>query len=218
MSVDSLTKSINNLSINNHLIHNINSKLTDSYKQDIINKIYTIEKIFKNKDGSGLNSGIFTEMIFSECFKTIFGNDFEIYNKSENDFKLFTHPLSFKKIKGKSTIALDWSKNKKTSEKEYFCSNILILNTETQQWWKKGPLKKNKSNINYTRELPIGLYLIEKEFCKENIKFTSNNKTNTQIIEPFLYEMLYNSLDKNLFIKFPEKTKILNFNIIKAFF
>jgi hypothetical protein len=125
--------------------------------------------------------------------------------------------LSQKKITGNSSIALNWSKNKTIkSPEELFINNILLINLKTEKWWEKKPLKTH-GNLNYTNTIKSGIYLLDKDFCKKTVNLVSNNKTDTMIKNVFLYGLLQNSLEKDLFIEFPAPSKILDFNILNAF-
>lgn len=130
---------------------------------------------------------------------------YEKYHINENDCKIFGNNFSIKKISGKSIIALDWSKNKNNFQKEYFTSNIILFNIKTQSWY------ANKQII------PSGIYFIDKYYCKENVKLTKNNKTNSLIKSDHLYLMLIDCILKNNFITFPEVSDICQINILKLF-
>jgi hypothetical protein len=129
-------------------------------------------------------------------------------------------PLSLKTIKTcKSTVALDWSKNDSSSTliKEHFNTHIMVLNLKSGYWWKKQPKKVPFEKISYDKEIPAGIYLIDKQFCKKYIELSSNNKTNTLIESTYLYIMLQRSLNQKLFVSIPEPTKQYTFNILNAF-
>ena len=49
------------------------------------------------------------------------------YHNVESDMKICDMPLSLKKINGKSTIALDWSKNETKTKREHFSCNIILI-------------------------------------------------------------------------------------------
>lgn len=116
-------------------------------------------------------------------------------------------PFSFKKITGKTCISLDWSKNKDNFTKKYFTNDIIILNLKSGKWWK---------NTNNTF-IDAGLYFIDKNYCLENIKLSSNNKTNSLINAKCVYNMLLDCIKKNKFIKIPASNKTYEFNILNAF-
>ena len=111
--------------------------------------------------------------------------------------------LSLKKIQGKSTIALDWSKNPEASSRTRFTNHIMIINLKTEQWWKNGP-KEPVNTIDYTLNIVKGIYFVDKEFCRQNIKLSSNNKTHTLVETQYLYTMLYRSIQQGWFIELPE--------------
>ena len=125
--------------------------------------------------------------------------------------------LSLKKINGNSAIALDWSKNKNNNVKEYFKYHLLIINLKTEQWWKNIPRNKTDDNIKYNDIIKAGIYIINKDYCKNNIKLLSNNKTNSLIDKQSLYRMIKNSINDNLYIEIPTSNKIIQFNILNAF-
>jgi hypothetical protein len=125
------------------------------------------------------------------------------HRQDENDFILANIPLSFKKISGKSSIALDWSKNKNKNEKTYFNSHILILNLVSSKW--------NDQNIK------AGFYIIDRKFCKLKIHLSANNKTNSLITYKELHKMLSRSINQNLFIPGPYTHSDLEFNLLNCF-
>lgn len=176
--------------------------LSDLNLQNLINDFYSLNKYCSNKDGAGLSSGSLIEYYFGDTIKKIPG--FEVHNVGESDLKILGTCLSLKKINGKSTIALDWSKNIKNSTKTYFNNDIMIINLKEQIWWKKSPIKPLFNDVVYSTSVPAGIYLIDKEFCKRSVKLSSNNKTNTLIESEYLYLMLLSSINNNLFIEFPK--------------
>ena len=104
---------------------------------------------------------------------------------------------------GKSTIALDWSKNPGPSDRKRFTSDVMIINLKSEQWWKRGP-KDEVTNIDYTKNMLKGIYIVDKEFCRQNIKISTNNKSNTLITQKYLYMMLNRSIENNCFIQLPD--------------
>ena len=167
-------------------------------------------------DGCGLTSGCIVDMLINEFLEKYIPK-FKECHVGEADCKINNIKFSFKKINGKSTIALDWSKNPENSKKRtYFTCDILILNIKSQKWWKKGLLKSIDNNLVFTEEIPSGFYFIDKK-CKEWVKLSSNNKTNSLIKNQYLYKMLKLSLNSNLFIKLPEPKEIMKWTIIKGF-
>ena len=158
-------------------------------------------------DGCGLLGGSLIDMLLCELFHSKLSL-YEEFHEGESDMKLCDVPLSQKKINGKSTIALDWSKNQTQTTRSYFTSDILLINLKTELWWKKSP---------YNREVKAGIYLIDKQYCKKYIHLASNNKTNTLINSNYLYKMINRSIQQNLFITIPPPKNVLHFNILKAF-
>lgn len=145
-------------------------------------------------------------------------NKCEEYHCGECDIKINNELYSLKKINGKSTLALDWSKNNTKNKKETFTHNIILINTKTSQWWKNSPKNINlNDNINYTKQINSAIYIINKDYCKKNIVLTSNNKSNSIITEQYVYKMIYNSIEQKTFIELPDKNKELKFSLLKSF-
>ena len=119
----------------------------------------------------------------------------------------------------KSSIALDWSKNEKDGNREHFSENLFIINLKSEQWWKNKPIEsKSKIKVKYNDVIPVGIFLIDKQFCKYYVKLTKNNKTDTLIESQYLYIMLKRSMALKLYIELPSPNKDLTFNILNAFF
>jgi hypothetical protein len=169
-------------------------------------------------DGSGLLTGSLIDMYLSEMMSTKLSS-YEEHHEGESDMKICNLPLSLKKITGKSTIALDWSKNGEQSSqnKTHFTSDIILVNLKTEKWWKNGPTGTKNEKIHYNNEVEAGFYLIDKQYCKKNISLSSNNKTDTLIDSKNLYEMINRSLLQNLFIRIPPPKNAVDFNILNAF-
>ena len=181
--------------------------------QNIIDKIYAIQNVCTG-DGCGLTSGSISDMYISEYFQAKLGTDYTSFHKGESDMKLYGYPLSLKKIKGGTSIALNWSKNPNKSTREYFQDDIIMLNTNSGQWWKK---KLPESHISYCDTIMAGMYIIPKNYCKRNITLSSNNKTDTRINKRELYKMLHYSISQNLYLEFPPPNKNIKFDILRAF-
>jgi hypothetical protein len=212
-----MKKNINNIEIDNlKTIHSyLKSNLNEIDLQDLSNKCNSLNKSCKG-DGAGLSSGYLIDILISEFFENKL-KEYTEHRKGESDMKICNIELSQKKINGRSTIALDWSKNKNQVIKEYFAHHILIVNLKTERWWKKTPIKKIDNNINYNDIIKSGIYIINKDYCKSNIKLTSNNKSNTVIDSQNLYKMIKNSIDDNLYIDLPLPNKTKKFKILNAF-
>jgi hypothetical protein len=199
------------------IIHNyLSNSLSKEDLQDLSNKCHSITKHCKG-DGAGLSGGTLIDMLLCKLFETKLPL-YSDYHDGESDMKICGVPLSQKKINGKSSIALDWSKNETKTTREHFSSNILIINLKTGVWWVKN-LVKPKSNIKitYNDVIPSGIYLIDKQFCKYFIELSCNNKTNTLIDHQFVYIMLKRSISQKLCIDLPTPNKDLKFNILNAF-
>jgi len=191
--------------------------LTADNLQELSNKCQSINNVCKG-DGAGLLGGCLVDMLLCQFFKEKC-HLYEEFHNGENDMKIGGLPLSQKKINGKSTIALDWSKNQTDSKREHFSSNIMIINLKTEQWWKSKPLKIQVENqkIVYNDSIKAGIYLIDKQFCKRFVQLSQNNKTNTLIESQQLYIMIKRSIHQDLYIEIPEPNKTLDFNILNAF-
>ena len=194
----------------------LEASFTEEIRQDLTDKIRAIQSSCKG-DGAGLTCGSLVDMLISETFQTVMGPHYTEYHVGESDMKLCDIPLSLKTIKAKSTIALDWSKNPTESTREYFNEHILILNTQSDVWWKKSPKQKSQEDILYNDMVPAGFYLVDKEFCKQNIKLSSNNKTNTLIQSQDLYWMLQYSRSQGLSVTLPIPQATYQFSISHAF-
>jgi len=153
-------------------------------------------------DGAGLNHGNSSEKIMACFLSKLMPSKFQKFNSDESDFKICDIPISYKHIYGRSTIALDWSKNESQSQRKYFQCHIMIYVEKTSQWWKRGP-KKTINEIDYTQTIETGLYFIDKNDCVD-IDFVQNNKSNTIISNVHLYNMLIISKSKDNFIPFPD--------------
>ena len=201
----------------------ISSSLTDIDKQELSNMCNSIKNNFKG-DGAGLTGGTLVDIVMNTFLKNKLP-DYHENHKGESDMVICVLPFSLKKINGKSTCALDWSKNKKDEQniqkKEIFSCDIIVINLKSGksgQWWKKKPKNVHSIlNIVYTSEIPSGIYLIDKRFCKYYVKLHENNKTNTLIDSMHLYIMLKRSIALKLYIPLPEPNKQLKFNILHAF-
>jgi hypothetical protein len=188
----------------------LNDNLSTEDKQNLSNYMNSITKKLKG-DGAGLSSGLFIDMLLCEFLSNKL-DKCEEYHNGECDIKINDINFSLKKINGKSLLALDWSKNNnENTTKDIFTHNIILINTKTCQWWKKN------SNIDYTKTIKSGIYIINKDYCKENIKLSSNNKSNSIITHQNVYKMIINSIESSTYIEIPEPNKELKFSLIKCF-
>ena len=185
--------------------------------QELSNKCNSIS-IKCRGDGAGLIGGTLIDILISEFLNIKLIDNYVECHEGECDMIICDVPLSLKKINGKSTIALNWSKNDTNTEKNYFSCNLIIVNLKSCKWWKNKP-KDIISNLNicYCDNIPSGIYIIDKQFCKYYIQLTKNNKTNSLIDSQNLYIMLKRSLSLNLFIELPLPNEILNFRILDSF-
>jgi hypothetical protein len=196
-------------------IEYLRSVFSDNILQDISDSIYAIERDFKG-DGSGLNASGFSDKYMRKKLAEIIPSLKEI-DKGDADWSINYHDLSFKKIRGKSTIALNWSKNPKGAKvKDLFENDIMLMISKTCQWWKKNP-REFDPEIDYAKSINRGFYIIDKYYLKQNINLGPNNKSNNVISEKQLYLAVINSLERDLFIEMPKPLGIKTFNILKAF-
>ena len=114
-------------------------KLTHDDLQDLSNKCNSINMFCKG-DGSGLLGGCLIDILLTKMFENKL-TEYKEHHKGETDMKIYNICFSLKKINGKSTIALDWSKNNTTIIKNIFSSHIIIINLKEEQWWKDKPNK-----------------------------------------------------------------------------
>jgi len=205
-------------SVFNHL----NESLSQEDLQDLSNKVNSIKQKCKG-DGAGLSKSALIDMFLCDFIKKKLTNYSE-FHCGESDMKICDTSLSLKHASGKSQAALNWSKNEKDDEKntkiekEHFTTHVMVIVSETNQWWKKrDPVKKPELNINYRDVIHSGIYIVDKQFCKYYINLKSNNKTNTLIESQYLYIMLKRSISQQLFISLPDPNKELKFNILNAF-
>jgi hypothetical protein len=210
-------KKYNSINELNNVYKFINSSLTHSNLQELSNKCKSINNVCKG-DGAGLTGGTLIDMLLCKYFSENLKDHYEELHSGESDIKIYNTELSLKKINGKSTIALDWSKNETDNKKSYFNSHVIIVNLQTEKWWKTKPNKiiSNKI-ITYNDEIKSGIYFIDKKYCKRYIKLSSNNKTNSLINSQYLYFMLKRSKMLRLYIELPTPNKNIEFNILQAF-
>jgi hypothetical protein len=183
----------------------IDKQLLSSDRQILVNECNSIS-ISLNGDGNGLLGGSLIEKVIKEFLVTKI-NNFKSYNFKESDFMIDDTPFSFKKISGKSVIALDWSKNK-VNDRTYFTSDIIIYVMKTSRWWLK--------TIGYDNIVHNGFYFIDKNNCKD-INLLKNNKTNALISTKDVYNLLIKAKTDNLFIELPEPDTVYEFNLRNAF-
>ena len=224
-TIENLTESISKIKISNNVDIDVDinkvydylqSNLNQELLQDISNKCKCINSICSG-DGSGLLGGSLIDMFLCKYFKQNL-SEFQENHHGESDMKICDIPFSLKKINGKKKVALDWSKNNIDSiKREYFNEHIIIINLKTEQWWKTKPLKVKTDDDYYKDIIKSGFYIVDKEFCKNNIKLTSNNKSNSIVEEIYVYKMLKRSIELKTFIEIPNPNIELEFDILKAF-
>lgn len=121
------------------VFNHLSSSLTIDDLYELSNKCRAITDACKG-DGGGLSGGMFIDMFLCKYFKEKIPQYSE-HHIGESDMKICDIHLSQKKINGKSTIALDWSKNENKSSREHFNCSIIIINLKTEKWWKKNQFK-----------------------------------------------------------------------------
>lgn len=212
--LDISTQQINNKILKN-IIKHIEKNLDKKLISELTNKINCLNNFCKG-DGCGLTSGILID-IFITKFLTQNLPNFKEYHNNETDCIICDEKLSLKKINGKSTIALNWSKNPIEYEKINFVENIMIINLKSCKWWKRKFPTENIEQINFTKIIPAGIYLVDKYYCQNTVVLSKNNKTNTLITSKYLYMMLNNCIKRNLYIPLPKQNKKYIFDILSSF-
>lgn len=221
--MNSLTTSMTSLVLEPNKLQDVfdflQKQLTLEMLKDILSKLHAIRSEFTG-DGAGLSGGIVIDK-FLTAYLSVNISSFEEYHIGESDCKILDHPLSLKKINGKSTIALDWSKNGEDSKKrERFDTDMMIINLKEEQWWKSAPKSANKEEVDskfFSTPIQKGIYFVSHTYCKSEVCLSSNNKTNSLIKDVALYKMLKNSIKNNMFIEFPNEYNEMKFDILKAF-
>lgn len=171
----------------------LTTQLTGEVLQEISDKMWTIGHLLKS-DGKGLSGGLIMEQTLFEILSEHV-DGFDAHHEGQSDCKVNDITLSFKKITGKSTLALNWSKNESGANIVRFECPILLMNLKEGRWW------KNKKDAN--RSLPSGFYLISHDYCNENVKFKTNNKTNSLIVAEDIYKMMVEALDLDVVLELP---------------
>lgn len=175
-------------------------------KQEFINQANSMNNLIRG-DGSGLGGGILVDSWIIDYF-TEYIKGFQEYHVRESDYKILDIPYSFKKITGGSDIALSWSKNPEGAcQRNYWEVDIMILNLKSGKWWSRGPTNPSK-DIDYTKVIAAGLYIIDKNWAKNNISISCNNKTNAKIDKHYVYEALITSINNKTFLQLPDPIKL----------
>ena len=148
-------KKYNSINELNNIHKLLESKLTHSDLQEVSNKCNSITNACTG-DGGGLTGGSLIDMLLCEYFSEKLKDHCGKLHSGESDIKIDNTELSLKKINGKSTIALDWSKNETDIKKKYFNCHVIIINLKTEKWWKTKPNKIiNNKIITYNDEINI---------------------------------------------------------------
>lgn len=182
---------------------NVRSFLERQDLQYLSNCFHALKKTMKG-DGCGMRGGAILDDFLGEYFEG--AKEYEAYHVGESDLKLCEVPLSLKssmKDNG-STFALDWSKNETATQRVSFDCDIMILITMGGVWWKRD-----------NKVVKAGFYLVSKEFCRENVTLTSNNKTNRLIAKPEVFKMITNATH---FVPLPESVDgAVRYSVIGGF-
>ena len=186
------------------MVMDVKGKFTSSLLYELSSKCHAINRTCKG-DGAGLSGGSIVDLFLTSFLSNHLPNC-ESFHNGESDFKINNYPLSLKKISGRSQIALNWSKNNKSSDTKWFQCDMMIINLKTEKWWKK----------KHTDLIPSGIYFIPKQYCT-NIVLSSNNKTDTLIDSYQLYEMLKFSKTHDYMIELPDPDPSITFCIEQAF-
>lgn len=171
--------------------------------QYLSNCFHALKKRMKG-DGCGMRGGAIRDDFLGEYFEG--AKEYQEYHVGEADLKLCDVPLSLKSSMkdGGTEFALDWSKNETDAQRESFDCDILMLFTKGGTWWKR----ENKV-------VKAGFYLVSKEFCRENVSLSSNNKTNRLIAKPEVFKMLTNATH---FVPLPEPVDgAVRYSVMRGF-
>ena len=195
-------------------------KLSRKYLQEFSDASFAVEDKISG-DGRGLTSGFLIDRLINEFFATKLKKDYKEYHEGEADLKLSGEPVSFKKIKGKSEIALSWSKNpkykksgRKSIKRDFWKHPVLILNSETAQWWKNSPKKPIDKKLPWDLEIPRGFYIIDNKNASKLVKLDKNNKTNSLIKKQYVYKLLVQAQKADLFIPLPIPNKVKEWTLL----
>ena len=195
-------------------------KLSRKYLQEFSDASFAVEDKISG-DGGGLTSGFLIDRLINEFFAKKLKKDYKEYHEGEADLKLSGKPVSFKKIKGQSEIALSWSKNPKykksggkSIKRDFWKHPVLILNSETAQWWKKSPKKPIDKKFVWNSEIPRGFYIIDNKKASKLVKLDKNNKTNSLIKKQYVYKLLVLAKEEKLFIPLPIPNKVKEWTLL----
>jgi len=167
--------------------------LTDEVLQEISDKMWTLQCRLQS-DGRGLLGGAVVEHVLFEMLETIM-KDFTVHHVRQCDCTILGTKFSFKKISGKSRLALDWSKSTVKPTTGTFEHSILLLNLKAGKWWRSKPHR--------ARTIPMGFFLINHVYCKRYVTLKKNNKTNSLIDTDELYRMITYAMDHSWCVKLP---------------
>lgn len=174
------------------VLAHLRQHLKDDILQEISDKMWTIHRHLQS-DGRGLSGGTLTEQVLFEIFAKNMPY-FSGCHTKQSDCIITTKQFSFKKITGRSSIALNWSKNE-DNKCLTFEHPILLLNLREGKWWRR----KN----NFDHHIPMGFFLLDHVYCNENVRLKKNNKTNSLIDAEDLYHLIVHAIDERLFLSIP---------------
>lgn len=169
--------------------------LTKPVLQEISDKMWTLHHHLQS-DGRGLSGGTLMEQVLFEILGTTLHKDFSVRHIKQSDCTILGHPFSFKKITGKSCLALNWSKNDTPNNKSLtFEHPILLLNTKEGKWWRHKP--------QFDQYIPMGFFLLDPAYCNAHVCLKTNNKTNSLIDTEDLYKIIIHAMDKGEVLELP---------------
>ena len=203
----------------------LNTNLSSIDLQLLVNQYSSINKFCKDKCNSTLLYRYLTNTLLFTFFES------KLNNINEHYIIINGERFIQKKINGKPCNFLDLvdsEKNDNTEEnnnieenndieeiQDYFQYHVLIINLKSEKWWKHKPSSIKNNNFKYNDIIEAGIYIINKNDCNKYIKIENKKPSINNI---YLYKILKNSVNRNLYIKFPNKSeKITKFNILNAF-
>ncbi|NDE16827.1 DNA (cytosine-5-)-methyltransferase [bacterium] len=170
----------------------LRNQLSPTVRQEIADKLWTLDRHFK-ADGKGLITGTIMEQTVFEVFTVALGT-FEVVHEHQSDCAIMGHRLSFKKVSGKSQLALQWSKNP-TGFCGTFEHPILLLNLREGKWWRR--------KSGWDRHLPAGFFVVDHDFCNTHVCLKRNNKSDSVMDAAAVYTMLVAAMDTDCFVALP---------------
>lgn len=172
----------------------LRDNLSHNILQEIADKLCTLHHHLKS-DGRGLSGGCLTEQIVFEILGAAL-RDFCQFHENQSDCQIQGVRFSFKKITGKSQLALNWSKNEQRSTtRPQFHHPVLLLNLKEGRWW--------RNRAGFDRHIPMGFFLIDHAYCNAHVHLRTNNKTDSLIDAENLYKMIVNAMENQMVLELP---------------